>query len=177
MIDRRHLAYLAGVSLTESSFGKTEVKDINVWRAAVGKTAVRQISATVVEAFDHQRGVIGSYDSTARRGWVREDIFDMLDSEDEDDQHAADQEVPPEGEDDLPPADGEPEPVADQQPSTDDLIFVRQLEDLHSQCSSEVKEIIDHYKKDGQFGSRERVDVEGVLELYKQLYLALFADH
>lgn len=171
--DKRRLALLAGVTLTESvhNFGKKTLDNFDIWKAAVGRSSIVETAPGVFEA-SFRGQPVGSFSNNVRRGWIRED--DVFGTEPQPEAQPSD---------DMASLDAEPaQPELDATPlataaSTDDLIFVRQLEDLHKQCSSEVSEIIDHFKKDGAYGSRARQDVDAVLELYKQLYVALFADH
>jgi hypothetical protein len=181
MIDKNRLAYLAGVSLNEASFGTKKVTQYDVWKASVGDAKIEARSATIVEAVHPSRGVIGYYNTDRRSGWVREDIFDQYDDETEM-AMGDDEELAPQPEEELPlngELDGEmpAEELPPAEAGDDELIFVRQLEDLHKQCSAEVTEILDHFKKDGDYGSRAKEDVDAVLAAYKTLYIALFANH
>ena len=197
------LADLAGVThvVTENysraATGSNHItmKNLELWKLAVGKAKITETTKGILEAAYDDRQ-IGRYDTNADEGWLDGDVDSIegkpySNTEDEfgDDDQPTTSSTGDNGEDDniggsidddlegeFNKGDNAENDDNEEYDGAEALILCRQLEDLHRQCSAEVDEIVDHYKRDRQFGSRCEEDVEDILDLYKDLYVALFGD-
>lgn len=161
-IDTTHLARLAGITLVEKQivkiipYNRREIRSFEIWETAVSHTTLTEQAGIVKSSVGDMQ--YGEYDKDARQGWIRDDNEHDRDEE-EVDRYSPD------------------DSVDTKATKADCVVKLRQLDDLHRQCSSEVDELLDHYKKRGDFGSRESSEVDCILDCYKKMYASLFSSH
>lgn len=184
------LADMAGVThvVTENysraatGTNRIVVKNIDMWKQAVGKAKITESKSILEATYDDRQ--IGQFNTDSGEGWLDGDVDSNKDSGRSDGDNSASDNVDTSTSSsgkriktDIRADDVDNDLDRDEDEdydSADSLILSRQLEDLHRQCSAEVEEITNQFKRTRQFGSRSDDEIEDILELYKDLYVILF---